>query len=150
MLAVPQAYRNESAHTLLTREGLERVGAIVIDDTDGPPLTLWQYCQQHGVPPRIRCPWSSLSTALALVAQGVGMAVVPSSVNGKQPPGVVLLNMGRSAPQRQLCIIRNASRERSTLARKLATIFIEQVSKMNEFEHARGKADDKTDGKTSD
>lgn len=132
LLAVPEAYRNEQAATLLTREGLERVGAIVIDDADGPPLTLWQYCQQHGVMPRVRCPWSSMSTALALVAQGVGMAVVPGSARTINLPGVALLSMGSTAPRRELCIVWNVARERSPLARDMVTLLTQQVRQMQE------------------
>jgi DNA-binding transcriptional LysR family regulator len=132
LLAVPLANSHETASDLLTREGLERVGAIVIDDADGPPLTLWQYCQQHGVIPRVRCPWSSISTALALVAQGVGMAVVPGSARTINLPGVALLSMGSTAPRRELCIVWNVARERSPLARHMVTLLTQHVRLMQE------------------
>lgn len=127
MLAVPLQHAQHPAAYLLSKEGLERVGALVIDDADGPPMTLWHHCIKHGVTPRLRCGWASLSTALAMVEQGIGMTVVPESARHCPSTTIGFVDLGSEAPQRTLALIWNPARESTPIARQLASILTECI-----------------------
>ena len=119
-------------YVLLVQAGselAERGTAPPLRELSGVPIVTWRHVGEHESYLRGRVPDLNIvfrsddnGTLVGLVAEGLGVAVVPQLVVNPRNPAVVALPFGNRIPPRHLAIVSHRDRYRSSAAAAFAEL----------------------------
>lgn len=121
LLAVPENHRLALASSLPQPEELK--SECLIHLREGHCLTdnTLKVCQLAKLDSRLEC--DQLETALAMVAAGMGVAVVPElAVRGRTMPGIRVLRFAKPGPERIISLMKRRAVSLSKTANDLADL----------------------------
>lgn len=107
----------------LSWKSLPNEPVLMLHETHCLSRQIKRWCGRHGICLRAALPAVQLSTIVAMVAAGQGISLLPRmAVAHEQNRGCVFLPLGDSAPEREINLLRNSSRNRSKGAAAFAEV----------------------------
>ena len=136
-LALPAAHRLAKRKRLSLAD-LEGEPSIVLHDMHCLSMQVSSFCAARHLSANVVCRTAQLTTALRLIARGIGYSIVPvSCMTTEKHRGMVYRPISGASPTRPIVAVWNASRRRPTLGVKFAELIGETCAGFDGVEQAK-------------
>lgn len=122
LLALPRAHRL-ARKRLITMDELRDARFLVLAEMHCLGEQVLSYCRAHACQPRVACKSAQIATMQALIAQGLGISLLPEMATRQRAnKGIVYRRLAGPGPSRTLAVIWRKHRYHSVAAERFLDV----------------------------